>query len=89
MKEKVVRTIIQEGPARIAELISLGMQFSERATPLADGARELDLGREGGHSKRRILHAKELRAGKLNVLFCPRWRPVRISKCSKTTWRLI
>ena len=59
-KEKVVRTIIQEGPARIAELISLGMQFSERATPLADGARELDLGREGGHSKRRILHAKDV-----------------------------
>src|SRR5947207_8668820 len=59
-KENVVRTIIEEGPARISELISLGMQFSERAIPLADGARELDLGREGGHSKRRILHAKDV-----------------------------
>src|SRR6201987_4505540 len=29
-KEKVVRTIIEEGPARIAELIQLGMHFSER-----------------------------------------------------------
>src|SRR5207245_11308401 len=29
-KEQVVRTIIQEGPARVAELIQLGMHFSER-----------------------------------------------------------
>src|SRR5882757_4781156 len=29
-KEDVVRTIVQEGPARIAELIDLGMHFSER-----------------------------------------------------------
>jgi len=53
----VVRTIVQEGPARIAELIELGMKFSERET---DTGRELDLGREGGHSKRRILHAKDV-----------------------------
>src|SRR4051795_8697466 len=29
-RESVVRTIVQEGPARIAELIELGMKFSER-----------------------------------------------------------
>jgi L-aspartate oxidase len=58
--EKVVRTIIQEGPARIAELIELGMKFSEREIPASNGARELDLGKEGGHSKRRILHAKDV-----------------------------
>src|SRR4026208_237133 len=59
-KEEIVRTIIQEGPARIAELIELGMRFSEREIPLSNGARELDLGKEGGHSKRRILHAKDV-----------------------------
>ncbi len=59
-KETVVRTIIEEGPARIAELIELGMQFSEREIPRSNGARELDLGKEGGHSKRRILHAKDV-----------------------------
>jgi L-aspartate oxidase len=59
-KESVVRTIIQEGPARVAELIQLGMQFSERDIPASNGARELDLGKEGGHSKRRILHAKDV-----------------------------
>ena len=59
-KENVVRTIVEEGPARIAELIELGMQFSEREIPQSPGARELDLGKEGGHSKRRILHAKDV-----------------------------
>ena len=59
-KEPVVRAIIEEGPARIAELIELGMQFSQREIPRSKGTRELDLGREGGHSKRRILHAKDI-----------------------------
>src|SRR3954453_3553740 len=59
-QEGVVRTIVQEGPARIAELIELGMKFSEREVPASDGRRELDLGKEGGHSKRRILHAKDV-----------------------------
>src|SRR6266571_2336802 len=59
-KEEVVRTVVQEGPERIAELIELGMKFSEREVPGPNGARELDLGREGGHSKRRILHAKDV-----------------------------
>ena len=58
--EKVVRTIVEEGPARIAELIELGMKFSEREIPASHGAHELDLGKEGGHSKRRILHAKDV-----------------------------
>src|SRR5215475_12750100 len=42
-KEVAVRTIIQEGPARIAELIELGMHFTEREIPQSHGARELDL----------------------------------------------
>ena len=59
-KESVVRTIVEEGPASIAELIEMGMKFSEREAPSEDGGKELDLGREGGHSKRRILHAKDV-----------------------------
>jgi L-aspartate oxidase len=55
--EEVVRSIVSEGPERIAELVALGMHFDERTTP--EGTREPDLGREGGHSKRRILHAKD------------------------------
>ncbi|HUB68161.1 MAG TPA: L-aspartate oxidase [Candidatus Methylacidiphilales bacterium] len=55
--EDVVRGIVEEGPARIKELIELGMSFTEREN---GAAHELDLGREGGHSKRRILHAKDI-----------------------------
>jgi L-aspartate oxidase len=56
--ERVVRSIVADGPARIRELIEFGVQFDERELP--DGSYELDLGREGGHSKRRILHARDL-----------------------------
>ncbi len=55
--EDVVRGIVEEGPARIKELIELGMSFSEREN---SAKHELDLGKEGGHSKRRILHAKDI-----------------------------
>src|SRR4026209_1009175 len=59
-KEDVVRTIVQEGPGCVAELIDLGMKFSEEEIAAADGTHKLDLTREGGHSKRRILHAKDV-----------------------------
>ncbi|MFO1487299.1 MAG: L-aspartate oxidase [Verrucomicrobiota bacterium] len=58
--EDVVRQIVEEGPARIQELIELGMKFSESEEARRDGKRELDLGKEGGHSQRRILHAKDV-----------------------------
>ena len=57
-KEDVVRGIVEEGPARIKELIELGMSFTEREN--GESEHELDLGKEGGHSKRRILHAKDV-----------------------------
>jgi L-aspartate oxidase len=52
--ENVVREIIHDGPACIQELIDLGVDF----TRLGDGRQSL--GREGGHSKRRILHVKDM-----------------------------
>ena len=55
--EDIVELVVHEGPERIRELIELGMSFDLREKP--DGGTELDLGREGGHSKRRILHAHD------------------------------
>src|ERR1700720_1649115 len=55
--QEAVRTIVTEGPAAVRELMRLGVQFDERI--LDDGHRELDLGREGGHSKRRVLHYQD------------------------------
>jgi len=55
--ENVVRTIVNEAPARIQDLVELGVQFDEREV---SGHREFDLGREGGHSKRRVLHVQDV-----------------------------
>ena len=55
--EAVVRTIVTEGPERIRELMSLGLQFDQRKV---SGHREFDLGKEGGHSKRRVLHVRDV-----------------------------
>ncbi len=52
--EAVVRQIITEAPAGIRGLIELGVRF----TQLDDG--RPSLGKEGGHSKRRILHVKDI-----------------------------
>ncbi len=57
--ETAVRTIVSEGPARIKELIELGVHFDEVEVSGGDGLMQLDLGREGGHSKRRILHSRD------------------------------
>jgi L-aspartate oxidase len=48
-----VEQIVENGPHLIKELIDLGVKFSKE-----NG--RLDLGREGGHSKSRIIHAKDL-----------------------------
>ena len=55
--EAVVRTIVTQGPEHIRELAELGLQFDEREIR---GHRKLDLGKEGGHSKRRVLHVQDV-----------------------------
>ncbi|MCE1164445.1 MAG: L-aspartate oxidase [Bacteroidetes bacterium] len=52
-KRESVEKIVREGPTRIYELADIGVKFSEK------NGRFL-LGREGGHSKNRIVHAKDL-----------------------------
>lgn len=52
-KEPVVRHVVTEGPARISELIEMGVRFDKQVNG------NLDLGREGGHSKRRVLHVQD------------------------------
>lgn len=56
-REDQVRAILSQGPVRIQELIDLGVAFTEREEPFAG---EYDLGKEGGHSKRRVLHADDM-----------------------------
>jgi len=54
----VVDLVVREGPQHVRELIALGTRFSLRpGTEDAADESGYDLGREGGHSHRRILHA--------------------------------
>jgi L-aspartate oxidase len=50
-RESAVRVLCDESPGRVRDLQALGVQFD------ADRAGNLALGLEGGHSKRRIVHA--------------------------------
>ena len=52
-----VETIVRDGPDAVRELIALGTRFSRIEE---GGEDEYDLGREGGHSHRRVLHAQDL-----------------------------
>lgn len=52
----IVDLVVRQGPDRIRELIALGTNFSLRETT---EDREYDLGLEGGHRHRRILHAAD------------------------------
>jgi len=53
-REDVVRAIVEDAPPRIQELAEAGVKFTTEAS----GGYEL--GREGGHSARRILHVKDV-----------------------------
>ena len=54
-REEIVRMVVRDGPERIKELLSRGVNFSHQS----DNSENLDLGMEGGHSKRRIVHTKD------------------------------
>jgi L-aspartate oxidase len=55
----VVELVVKDGPERIRELMDLGVEFSSTKGG-GSGGTELDLGKEGGHRKRRIVHAGDL-----------------------------
>lgn len=56
--EDAVEILVREGPDRVRELIDLGVRFTHARR--AHNPLHLHLGREGGHSARRIVHAADL-----------------------------
>ncbi|MCB9763100.1 MAG: L-aspartate oxidase [Alphaproteobacteria bacterium] len=54
-RREAVEHVVRNGPRRIQELIALGVSFSRSE----DEPDTYELGREGGHGRRRILHAKD------------------------------
>jgi len=67
--EEVVRAIVAAAPARIRDLIDLGVNFTTRGEVDHACPEEIkdqyDLTREGGHSERRILHAGDITGAEL------------------------
>ena len=58
---EVVEQVVTQGPKRVQELIKMGVKFSicDDDDHRAPGT-EFDLGREGGHSEKRVLHADDM-----------------------------
>jgi L-aspartate oxidase len=56
-KKSAVETLVKEGPERVRELFQLGVEFTTKFE--ADKPGSFHLGREGGHSFNRIVHAKD------------------------------
>ncbi|GJM44395.1 MAG: L-aspartate oxidase [Gemmatimonadota bacterium] len=53
-RRDAVESVVRNGPDRVRELIDFGARFTWK------DEEQLDLGREGGHTRRRIVHAKDL-----------------------------
>lgn len=52
-RREIVEMVVRDGPARIRNLQELGVPFSKKQSGL-------DLGLEGGHSRKRIVHCDDL-----------------------------
>ncbi len=53
--KEVVELVVTEGPERVRELVSLGVDFVKDVRDSSG----LNLGQEGGHSRRRVAHAHD------------------------------
>jgi L-aspartate oxidase len=53
-----VEATVRDGPARVRELVARGVEFTRTDPDRADS--RLDLGREGGHKRRRVAHHEDL-----------------------------
>ena len=55
-REDTVRFVVERGPLMIEALLKIGVEFDRK-----EGApgHEFDLGREGGHTERRVLHHRD------------------------------
>lgn len=56
--EAIVRKVVEEGPARVEELIAAGLRVDRQANG------DIKLGKEGGHSQHRIIHTDGDATGK-------------------------
>jgi len=70
-KEEIVRMVCDEGPKLVQELYETGIKFTTYYN--SAGIKHFDLGKEGGHTRARIVHAqdytgREIEKGLLHAL---------------------
>jgi len=74
--EGAVRILVEEGPTRIRELLDYGARFSTDSAAAANPY-GLHLGREGGHSVNRIIHAKDFTGRELEATLLKKLRGLK------------
>jgi len=55
--KKIVKMVVEGGPEQVYDLLRLGVEFETKKSGMEV---ELSLGKEGGHSCRRVVHAHDL-----------------------------
>ena len=74
----VVEQVVVGGPERIRELMEIGVSFNTDADgPINPGDEQFDLGREGGHSCNRIVHAHDMTGREVERVLLDRARQNR------------
>ncbi len=58
-REEVVRFVVERGATAIEALGKLGVEFDRKSGDATPGTAEFALGREGGHTVRRVLHHRD------------------------------
>ena len=85
-RPEVVQRVVERGPAMIDALLKLGADFDVSGETPARGRSNFDLGREGGHSHRRILHHRDATGREIERVLLSRARAhPRTSRSSRTT----
>ena len=74
----VVHQVVVGGPARIRELMEIGVGFNTQGDGTGEnGSAPFDLGREGGHSRNRIVHAHDMTGREVEQVLLMRARQNR------------
>jgi L-aspartate oxidase len=73
-REDVVNHVVERGPAMIDALLKMGADFDPSGPDSAPLGVDFDLGREGGHTHRRILHHRDATGAEIEKVLLARAR---------------
>lgn len=79
-RQDIVKLVVSEGPDRVKELIEMGVRFSLREKS-GDAPETFDLGLEGGHSFRRILHVADRTGQEIHKVLIKQVRATKNIRC--------